>query len=112
MTGKGLYRTLMSLINIQSSITVQGDKLSKKNKHTGRKISSLRVQVSFFSENIFTTQVLLLFLYHFLLKGMSPIKIGSLSLVILKDFLKFKFLQNYDNFLRFSKSKIDNRTVL
>ena len=43
--------TLMSLINVQSLITVQGDKV--------------------------------MFYCYFLLTGMSPIKIGSLSLVIL-----------------------------
>ena len=42
--------TLMSLINVQSAITVQGDKLSKKNKRTGRKSSSISVQVSFFQK--------------------------------------------------------------
>ena len=54
MTGKGLYRTLMSLINIQSSITVQGDKLSKKNKHTGRKSSSISVRAGIRTGVIFS----------------------------------------------------------
>ena len=44
--------------------------------------------------------------------GMWPIQIGSLLLVILLDFVKFKALQNYGNFLSSSKSKIDKRTVL
>ena len=43
--------TLLYLINIQSLITVQGDKLSKKNKRTGRKSSSISVQV-IFSDNV------------------------------------------------------------
>ena len=65
----------MSQINVLSLITVQGDTLSKKNKHAGRKSSSISVQVSFFTENTFTlTLDLLLFLYYFLLTGMSPIK--------------------------------------
>ena len=41
----------MSLINVQSLITAQGDNISKKNKRTDRKNSSISVQVSFFSEN-------------------------------------------------------------
>ena len=51
--------TLTSLINVQSLITVQGDKFSKKNKHKGQKKSSISVQVSFFSENTFTLALLL-----------------------------------------------------
>ena len=39
-----LIHTLRSLINVQSVINVQGDKFSKKNKRTGRKISSISVQ--------------------------------------------------------------------
>ena len=45
--------TLWSLINVQSVINVQGDKFSKKNKRTGRKSSSIRVQdhrCQFFSD--------------------------------------------------------------
>ena len=42
-----LLGTLMSLINVQSLMTVQGDELSKKNynnKRTDRKSSSISVQ--------------------------------------------------------------------
>ena len=42
--------TLMSLINVQSVITGQCDKFSKKNKRTGRKSSSASVEVSFFQK--------------------------------------------------------------
>ena len=36
-----VFFTLTSLINVQSVITVQGDKLSKKNKRTGQKSSPI-----------------------------------------------------------------------
>ena len=39
--------TLRSLINVQSVINVQGDTFSKKNKYTGRKSSSISVQIYF-----------------------------------------------------------------
>ena len=70
----------MSLINVQSLITVQGDKLSKKKRRTGRKSSSISVHRTgiIFSVNKFT---LTLLLYYFLLTGTSPIEIGILSLV-------------------------------
>ena len=51
--------TLLSLINIQSLITVQGDKLSKKNKRTGRKSSSISVQVGKFFNKPTVGQTLL-----------------------------------------------------
>ena len=44
--------TLRSLINVQSVINVLGDIFSKKNKRTGRKISSISVQGWFFSERL------------------------------------------------------------
>ena len=46
--------TLRSLINVQSVINVQGDQFSKKNKRTGRKSSSISVQVSFFQPSWMT----------------------------------------------------------
>ena len=42
--------TLISSINVQSWITVQGEKLSIKNKRTGQKTSAKSVQVSFFQK--------------------------------------------------------------
>ena len=40
--------TQKSLINVKSLIIVQADKISKKNKRTGRKYYSISVQVSVF----------------------------------------------------------------
>ena len=54
----------MSLINVQSLITVKGYNLSKKNKRTIWKVLiKIRVQMSFFSENTFTLKNVTLVLF-------------------------------------------------
>ena len=76
-----LIHTLMSLINVRSWITIQVDKLSIRNKRTGQKSSATGV---IFSEKCINLSWMVAFFpQKSNLTGMSPIKIGGLSLVIL-----------------------------
>ena len=102
---------LTSLINVKSLIIVQGDTFSKKNKSTGRESSSISVQV--FLRKYVNPHLYFFYCFFYTFDRHVTNKNWQFMFDNFVGFIfKLKVPQNYENFLRSSKLKINKRTGL